>query len=268
MRTNKKLFIISGIIISLFVVGLLLPDTDLIFGILLLPIIWMIHFRNIRKGWFWILFFITGLLLNLKIENSFISIFVVSISFPSLIFAIRRTFFIRGKNVKTVKQEPEHELDTITNNPATIKNKQLLKGLINRMARRTILISIVITFLLLTLGGSMFYWYEWRPTQIKHDCSWVKVDVKAIPAQPAISVEELKARGMIKDCTIASPSPSSPSWLSKYNTNKFVSPFSCEDTNQQVINNYKDYKPEIPAKEWWRKATENEYRFCLHDKGV
>lgn len=121
----KKLLIISGVIISLFIAGLLFPNSDLMFGILLLPTVWMIHYRNIRKGWFWILFFITGILLSLKIENSFISGFVSSISFPSLIFAIRRTFFARRKNVEIAKKETEHELGTITNNLATMKNKTI-----------------------------------------------------------------------------------------------------------------------------------------------
>lgn len=153
----RKVFIISGVIISLFVAGLLLPDSDLIFGILLLPTIWMIHYRNIRKGWFWIIFLLFGALGTFPIENPFVSVFVSSISFPSLIFAIRRTFFVRGKNIKTARQETEHELGTFTNNPATIKKGQLFKGLIKKMTARWILIASIVAFLLLTLGGGMLY---------------------------------------------------------------------------------------------------------------
>lgn len=135
MRADKKLFIISGVIISLFIAGLLFPSSNLIFGILLLPTVWMFHYRNIRAGWFWLLFLGTGTLIGLKaefiilgilLENAFISFMVTSINFLALIFAIRRTFFVKGKNVKTVKQELEHELGTFTNNPATIKNKRKL----------------------------------------------------------------------------------------------------------------------------------------------
>lgn len=162
MNAAKKLFIISGVIISLFIAGLLLPETNLIFGILLLPTIWMIHYRNIRKGWFWILFFITGILLSLKIENSFISVFVSSINFPSLIFAIRRTFFVRGKITNTKEQKSGN----FNNEILTHEEKLISGGRLAKPGMKLILAVAGILFVFLA-----FYWFQLRPNDIRKACA-------------------------------------------------------------------------------------------------
>ena len=52
----------------------------------------------------------------------------------------------------------------------------------------------------LALLAGWFYWFAYRPARIKHDCSWVKRHKNAIPARPAMTVEELKAKEIIVDC--------------------------------------------------------------------
>lgn len=130
----KKLLILSGITITLIVTAVLSANLGFIFITLSLPAIWMYSYRNIRAGWFWLIFLGTGTLIGLKAEliileillgNAFISLMVTSINFSALIFAIRRSFFVKRKDVEIAKQETEHELDTSTNTTSTIKNKQL-----------------------------------------------------------------------------------------------------------------------------------------------
>src|SRR3989338_2582655 len=96
----KKLSIISTVIVSLFVYGLVSNNSDLVIVIFFLPAIWMFHYRNIRAGLFWLIFIGVGSLAGLNIENAFLQTIVTSIYAPALIFALRRTFFVRGKNVK------------------------------------------------------------------------------------------------------------------------------------------------------------------------
>lgn len=121
-------------------------------------------------------------------------------------------------------------------------------------------ISLIILILFTIFG--FFYWFQIRPAQIKHDCSWVKVVEKAIPAQPGISEAELLEKGIIKDCSILPTAPPEArlTLLNRYRA-------GCELNNREIIDKNMA-KPAVPAKEWWRKATENEYRFCLHDKGL
>lgn len=107
------------------------------------------------------------------------------------------------------------------------------------------------------LGG--FYWFQFRPAQIKHDCSWMEERSESIPAKPAMTETELRDKGMIQDCTKDSDSP-----------NMFIrmNKVACEQTNQQLIDEYKSPRDAVPSKSSWRRAASYEYQFCLHDKGL
>lgn len=50
----------------------------------------------------------------------------------------------------------------------------------------------LITLISFTIFG-FFYWFQIRPAQIKHDCSWIEVHEKAIPASLGVTVEEVEA---------------------------------------------------------------------------
>ncbi|OGC68474.1 hypothetical protein A2415_00020 [candidate division WWE3 bacterium RIFOXYC1_FULL_39_7] len=121
---------------------------------------------------------------------------------------------------------------------------------------KPLLITIVITIIGLLLVGGLFYWFQFRPTKIKHGCSWVKMHSDAIPARDGMTEGELKEKGLLKTC----PSPP-PSLLDQYISNK------CEVQNQDIIdaNKHQEY---VPAKDWYREATPQEYSFCLHDRGM
>ncbi len=96
-----------------------------------------------------------------------------------------------------------------------------------------------VTALVLVFGG-WFYWFQFRPAQIKHDCSWVKHHNDAVPAQEAITKEQ-----QIKELG------------DRYNPN-----------NPYMATTDIPFRPAQPAKDWWEPATSKQYEFCLHDKGL
>lgn len=122
----------------------------------------------------------------------------------------------------------------------------------------------LILIALLLLSG-WFYWFQFRPAQIKHDCSWVKHTNEAIPARPTMSEEELKAEGLIKNC-----SEEETKGYKSIFENPYLSILKneCPRKNKQIIEEYKTARPAIPVKNWWVQADEYEYKFCLHDKGL
>lgn len=94
----------------------------------------------------------------------------------------------------------------------------------------------IILLIFLFIGG-LFYWYEWRPSKIKQNCSWVHKTSEAIPARAAKSKEE------IENCK---------------NENK--DRLFCDLFSEPVAAQ--------PAKDWWEPATTLEYNFCIHEKGL
>lgn len=138
-----------------------------------------------------------------------------------------------------------------------------MKSIFNRpllffKSRRTIYVALF----LLSIAG-VFYWYAVRPAQIRHACSWVKHHQDMIPARPAMTIDQMKEKGLIKDCTAPNAT---------YNISNVVQPIFfpnlCEDLNQTAIDEYGKAKPEVPANDWWERATSEDYQFCLHDKGL
>lgn len=125
------------------------------------------------------------------------------------------------------------------------------------MNQKGIVVLLIVLGLLLIFGS--FYWFELRPTKIRQECSWVKHTDEAIPAKPAMSEEELRVKGIIKDDCKGSG---------------YVSIFSesfeeiCERNNKQTIEEYKTDRPAVPAKDWYSKASEKQYDFCIKEKGL
>lgn len=131
-------------------------------------------------------------------------------------------------------------------------------------------IMFLITVAIFILTG-WFYWFQYRPAKMKHDCSWVKETEAAIPAHQVMSEEELREKGLIKECPIITPKPvpESNTMLKSYEQNKAaVFMESCQQENQKIIDKYRKSQEEVPSKETWRKAKDEEYRFCLRDKGL
>lgn len=128
----------------------------------------------------------------------------------------------------------------------------------------------VVSFIIL---GGLFYWYEYRPSRIKHDCSWVKFTEGGQAERPALTEAELKAKGLLKDCAKLKEQseriPAANSFSTKLLDEAIQKESdNCLADNKWTVEDYKTTKPEIPSKEKWREATSQEYQFCLHDKGL
>jgi len=141
----------------------------------------------------------------------------------------------------------------VTNSNRQYGSRKMIKGNKNK---------VLLILLSLLLISGWFYWFELRPTKIRQECSWVKHTEEAIPAKPAMTEEQLRINGILEDCN-------------KHNyenaeTNRFIRPLRelCESENKKKIEEYREGKAAVPANEWWVQADEEEYKFCLHDKGL
>jgi hypothetical protein len=185
----------------------------------------------------------------------FLGSIIVYILIGLVIFLILKAIFKFINNKKEDDQIIKQASEIFDNDKSSVKTK---KNLFSNIHSRSFIIILGIVFIF-----AAFYWFQIRPAQIKHDCSWVRVLEEAVPAQPAMSVNELLEKGMISDCSQLPDSPTGKGLLliGRYKQ-------SCELRNQSVINKYRDEKPAVPAKEWWREASPKEYTFCLHNKGL
>lgn len=114
-----------------------------------------------------------------------------------------------------------------------------------------------LVFILIFVGLAAFYWFEYRPTKIRQECSWVKKHQDSIPFEPAKTEEQLRAEGVLDDCSQAS-------YVGKtFDFNDF-----CEHRNKTIIESYKEETPEQPARDWYEKANIQEYEFCIRSKGI
>jgi len=125
----------------------------------------------------------------------------------------------------------------------------------------------------LGIGVICFYWYEMRPSKIKHDCSWI-IDRReeAKEAIPAMTESELKEKGWLPDCSQekidADIKKSTGVYKDFLIRKKDFTLESCKVDYQKKIEEYKNNRPATEARDIWRKTTNEEYIFCLRDKGL
>lgn len=124
-------------------------------------------------------------------------------------------------------------------------------------------IVVVLLVIVIGIGSVLFYWYQIRPAHIHHDCSWVKMHTDAVPAKIGLTEEQLKAKGLINKCI---PEPTHSPGTDPFSISDNYSPW-CDISNQQIMDKNKPQKY-VPAKDWYEKASQEEYQFCLHDKGL
>lgn len=115
---------------------------------------------------------------------------------------------------------------------------------------------IAILLFLAVLAGT-FYWFEYRPTQIRQGCSWVKRHEDAVPERPALTEEQLWSKGLLIKCT-SETNPKTESAICNL-INK---------SNKDTIQEYKQPSPAKPAKGWFVMATDDEYESCIRSKGL
>ena len=107
--------------------------------------------------------------------------------------------------------------------------------------------------LVIIILGSAFYWYEWRPVQIRHDCSWKKVHHDFEPAKPGLT--DLEKIDRIAACKAE---------RAKDNQHMFLNIFTCEE----IVGKNAEPVAEKPAWDKWVKTSDSEYKFCLRDRGL
>ncbi|KKU47276.1 MAG: hypothetical protein UX68_C0041G0005 [Parcubacteria group bacterium GW2011_GWA2_46_9] len=108
-----------------------------------------------------------------------------------------------------------------------------------------------IILVVLIFSGGLFYWFQWRPSSIRRECSWVQRHINAVQAQPAI------------------PPKSQQELLAAYQKCKNDKGYLCEMWYR--LDHSSSGRPEIkaePAKDWWESASPSEYSSCLHSKGL
>lgn len=110
---------------------------------------------------------------------------------------------------------------------------------------------LIVVAVVFVIGG-YFYWYAYRPSKIRHDCSWVKKSDKASPEITQKQYDECVANQNnnrqkdFEDCT-AKGSLFCDLFLNSI----------CPKPH-----------PATPVKEWWEPANKNQYDFCIHEKGL
>lgn len=93
--------------------------------------------------------------------------------------------------------------------------------------------------IIVVMAGGVFYWFEWRPAKIRHDCSWVK--------RHADAASEITQKQ--HDECIAN--------LTSSERGGIYSDFLCGSVRSAQ-----------PAKDWWEEAIKPEYDFCIHERGL
>jgi len=102
------------------------------------------------------------------------------------------------------------------------------------------IIFLLIIFFVFLIGS--FYWFQWRPTRIRHDCSWGKKHSNAIMEITQEQYEE---------CRNKCPAKTFGEMIK-------LSSF-CFCDNPRLAQ---------PAKDWWEPASNRQYDFCIHEKGL
>jgi hypothetical protein len=137
--------------------------------------------------------------------------------------------------------------------------------------------------------GFAFYWFQVRPSIIRHSCSWVLHHTDAVPAKPAqgtpLTQDQTAAnQKAISSCDAKYPDPTDQFLHCTVDTHPTALPAGEEWVNFQLPSAlgvqqstplsipYPDtYVPAVPAQpatNWWGQASDEQYQFCVQDKGL
>lgn len=101
-------------------------------------------------------------------------------------------------------------------------------------------ITLISLGLLLLIGW--FYWFQWRPSSIRQRCSWVSFNSKKIEqSDEKSSIYDRLTTGLFDTVSYSEIRNNSPLFTSGMHFDK---------------------------SKRYRKATEKEYQFCLHERGL
>ena len=112
---------------------------------------------------------------------------------------------------------------------------------------KTLFGSFLIVFV---VGSLVFYWFSYRPTKIRQNCSWTHVFepiVNAIPPDDSVVIpEELEMQAQFG------------SGFKKYNAEAEIN----------ALLEKKTGTPTKPAEDYWTEASDEEYEHCLRAQGL
>jgi hypothetical protein len=114
--------------------------------------------------------------------------------------------------------------------------------------KKAIIFLICIFLLVIYLG---MYWFQFRPANIRHECSWIKVSTNFVPEVTQEQAYEINTKCLERKKNEVISTDSSLDRL-------FASLFTCD----------KKPSPAEPAKTWYRAAETSEYQFCIHSHGL
>jgi len=110
----------------------------------------------------------------------------------------------------------------------------------------------VLILVCLILGGS-FYWFQYRPMEIKKECSWIEKHTEAIPEVTQAEIDQAKID--FPSCEKTYPKSAGLLFQSitcwKLETLASGSPH-----------------PTVPSKTYSVPADPTQYSFCLHSHGL
>ncbi len=118
--------------------------------------------------------------------------------------------------------------------------------------------------LLIVISGS-FYWFQWRPMQIKKECSWVKNLTSGIPELTENQINQAKID--YQSCKKIIPSASTDIIGQSFwdNINMNVEVNNC--ANKKQIAESKPHLA-VPPEPYYTPANSTQSTFCLHSRGL
>lgn len=229
-----------------------------------------------------ILFSVVGFIIKIFINSTpiedfpsftpiiFVVIIVASVGYSLYAIFFGTDSFYRKKRLeKRAKRQEElkrtHEGKTLKEIYEKEDKKERVK--INKKTNWT-LVSLIIFILLCVLGGS-FYWFEYRPTEIRKSCSYVKVIIPEV--QEVTKSESERSKEENTSCKKEIVSSGNCTDIDSRHSDLFdVEAFKrwldCEGCDSE--HPFKEQTSYQPSREEYREASEEEYEKCLRSNGI
>lgn len=218
-----------------------------------------------------ILFSVVGFIVKILINStpiedfpSFTPIVIGTIFVASVGYLIYAMFF--GKDSfyrkKRLEKKANHGKDQKGKTLREIYQDK--KETVNR--KITPIYLVIIAVIVLTVLGGLFYWFEYRPTEIKKNCSYTYF---SIPEVKAVSREEAQSSKLANELCkeqIEISLPEYTQWKEGFDTravDQWVKESECN--REYPIKEETEYQPQKDSR---RDATKEEYEKCLRRSGI
>lgn len=139
--------------------------------------------------------------------------------------------------------------------------------------------NLLFLLVFILLLGSAFYWFQIRPAKIKHECSWITTHFDKVSAKPSKTAEEVFAESKLNKedferalrlarGEVQPKSPVNASGVQNIQTiEDNLQDRRLQSAGQEMLKKMQG-SPEMLARDETRRATGEEYSFCLQDKGL